>query len=193
MWIAVDVDNTVANTNLELVRRFGVPLKKYPATIIPPEFFLSNEGMRLFQKAEPFPGAAEALKLFSELGYRVAYISSRPGDALFITVRWLQKYGFPADQVLCGLDRNGKVNVIKNEFQAVAVFEDDPRLARQALVNGVPALWLKDWPYNRRLPPVKVAGFNAERVIRFKSWIEVQKAVITSNPDLVTLIRGKGE
>ena len=107
MWIAVDVDNTVANTNLELVRRFGLPLKKYPATQIPPEFFLSNEGMRLFQKTEPFPGAAEALNLFSELGYRIAYISSRPGDALFITVRWLQKHGFPADQVLCGLDRNG--------------------------------------------------------------------------------------
>ena len=83
--------------------------------------------------------------------------------------------------------------MIKNELQVVAVFEDDPRLARQTLVNGVPAFWLKDWPYNRKLPPVKVAGSNAERVIRFKSWNEVQKAVITSNPDLATLTRGKGE
>ena len=196
MYIAVDIDNTVVNTNLELVRHFGqagISVKEYPAPEIPPEFFLSNEGLRLFQKAEPFPGAAEALKLFSELGYRVAYISSRPGAALFTTVRWLQKHGFPADQVLCGLDENGKIDTIKNKLRAVAVFEDDPRVVKQAMAHGVQALWLKDWPYNRKLPLVKVAGINVERVIRFKSWIEVQKVVIISNPALSALARREEE
>ncbi|AEG15960.1 hypothetical protein Desku_2426 [Desulfofundulus kuznetsovii DSM 6115] len=191
MWIAVDVDNTVANTNLELVRRFGVPLNKYPAPL-PPGFFSTQEGLKLLQRAEPFPRAAETLKTLADLGYRIAYISSRPGDALFLTVRWLQKHGFPADQVLCGLDRQGKAEVATKELQAVAVFEDDPVLAA-ALLNKVPALWLKDWPYNRKLPAGKGARWNAERVIRFRAWSEVEKAVVTSNPELAALIGKKGE
>jgi|GEM_PF-1639766 len=196
MYITVDIDNTVANTHLELVRRFGrggVSVKEYPAPEIPPEYFLSSEGMRLFQEVEPFPGAAGALKLFSDLGYHIAYLSSRPVNALFITTRWLKKHGFPVDQVFCGLDRNGKIDAIKNKLRAVAVFEDDPGMAKQAIANGVPALWLKDWPYNRKLPPVKVTALIAERVIRFKSWTEVQKAVVTSNPDLATQVRHEEE
>ncbi|RKO65731.1 hypothetical protein D7024_01270 [Desulfofundulus salinus] len=192
MWIAVDVDNTVANTNLELVRRFGVSLKKYPAPEVPPGFFCTEEGLRLLQRAEPFPRAAETLKTLAELGYRIAYVSSRPGDALFLTVRWLQKHGFPADQVLCGLDRQGKAEVATKELQAVAVFEDDPVLAAVLLAH-VPALWLKDWPYNRKLPAGKGAKWNADRVIRFRAWSEVLKAVVTSNPDLAALIGKKGE
>ncbi|OAT83486.1 LNS2 domain-containing protein [Desulfotomaculum copahuensis] len=196
MWIAVDIDNTVANTNLELVRRFGIPLNKYPAPQIPPKFFTSDEGMRLFQRSEPFPGAADALRLFSDLGYRVAYISSRPGNTMFLTVRWLKSHGFPVeqarDQVSCGLDQNRKLEMITKELAAVAVFEDDPRMARYALVYGL-TVWLKDWPYNRKLPPVKAPGYNTERVIRFKSWAEVQNAVITSNLDLAAITQRKGE
>jgi len=136
------------------------------------------------------------LNLFSDLGYRIAYISSRPGQALFLTVRWLQKHGFPVDpirdQVSCGLNRKGKLEMLTKELSAVAVFEDDPYMARQALAHGIPAVWLKDWPYNRKLPPVKAAG-HISAAIRFKSWAEVQNAVITSNPDLAAIARGKGE
>ncbi|HHW42606.1 MAG TPA: hypothetical protein GXX25_02145, partial [Desulfotomaculum sp.] len=85
-----------------------------------------------------------------------------------------------------------KVEVATKELQAVAVFEDDPVLAA-ALINKIPALWLKDWPYNRKLTAGKGARWNADRVIRFRAWGEVEKAVVTSNPDLAAITRGKGE
>lgn len=181
MWIAVDIDNTVANTNLELVRRFGISLKKYPAPEVPPGFFASREGLRLLQRAEPFPHAARALEVLAHLGYRIAYISSRPGDALFATVRWLQVHGFPADRVVTGLSRNAKVDAVR-ELEPAAVFEDDP-IAARTLAGEVPAVWLKDWPYNRLSGRggVRRPGSN---VIRFKSWEEVLRAVISSNPEL---------
>lgn len=192
MWIAVDIDNTVANTNLELVRRFGVHLKEYPSPEVPTQFFCTGEGLRLLQRAEPFPRAAETLKTLADLGYHIAYTSTRPGDALFLTARWLQKHGFPAGRVLCGLTREEKAEVAARELKAVAVFEDDPLLA-VTLLNKVPALWLKDWPYNRKLHGGKGARWNAGRVIRFRAWGEVLKAVTTANPDLAALIDQKGE
>jgi hypothetical protein len=181
VWIAVDIDNTVANTNLELVRRFGISLKKYPAPEVPPGFFASREGMQMLQKVEPFPHAARALEVLADLGYRIAYISSRPGDALFATVRWLQVNGFPADQVVTGLVGDAKLDVIR-ELEPTAVFEDDP-IAVKMLVGRVPAVWLKDWPYNRPggRDGIQRPGSN---VIRFKSWEEVFRAVISSNPEL---------
>ncbi len=201
MWITADVDNTVANTNLELIRMFNISLRKYPSPEVPPEFFCGgDECLQMFQKVEPFPNAAETLQTMAQLGYKIAYLSSRPVAALFITVRWLQKHGFPADQVLCGLDPAGKVEVVTKELKAVAAFEDDPLLVA-ALLDKVPALWLKDWQYNRKLPKIKKCSArwnkdaircNADRVIRFKSWKEVQKAVVTSNPNLAALTFEEG-
>lgn len=73
-------------------------------------------------------------------------------------------------------------------LNAVAYFEDDPFLVRP-LLNKVPALWLKDWPYNRKLPLGKSARQNQNRVIRFSAWQEVKRVVIASNPELAALCR----
>ncbi|MBO8128922.1 MAG: hypothetical protein H0Z39_06955 [Peptococcaceae bacterium] len=127
----------------------------------------------MLQKVEPFPHAARALGILADLGYRIAYISSRPGDALFNTVRWLQVNGFPADQVVTGLSRESKLNTVR-ELGPAIVFEDDPVVAA-SLAGKVPALWLKDWPYNRKI---------SQGVIRFKSWQEIFRAMISSNPEL---------
>ncbi|MBO8129273.1 MAG: hypothetical protein H0Z39_08770 [Peptococcaceae bacterium] len=183
VWIAVDVDNTVATTNLELVRRFDVSLKTYPSKL-PPGFFDSREGRRVLQEVQPFPLAEKTLATLAGLGYRIAYVTCRSSDALFATIRWLQVHHFPVDQVVTisgdlAAARKEKLNVIRS-LDPAAVFEDDPWVAGN--LAGAFTVWLKDWPYNRKL---------TQGVIRFKSWQEVFEATVSTNPGLALALKEK--
>lgn len=183
MWIAVDIDNTIANTNLALVRKFGISLRRYPAPEVPPDFFATVEGLRLLQEVELFLYADAALGILNNLGYQVAYLSSRPVNSLFITQRWLRETGCPPGEIRIGLDNGGKQELIR-ELKPVAVFEDDPAVIRP-LTNLYPpaALWLKEWPYNQQAKG-GVSRPGAGRVVRFGSWDEVCQVVTASNPFL---------
>lgn len=189
MWITVDIDNTIANTNLALVRKFGISLKKYPAPEVPPGFFATVEGLRLLQNVELFPYADTALDILNDLGYRVAYLSSRPAGSLFVTQRWLRENNCPPGEVRLGLPPAGGKQEFIRELKPVAVFEDDPAVIRPLFDLYPPAtLWLKNWPYNQ---PAKggVSRSGAGRVVRFGSWDEVCQAITASNPFLAAARR----
>ncbi len=106
------------------------------------------------------------------------FASCRPHAALAGTQRWLRANGLPAGSVITGLSREGKIRLVVEDFQPAMVFEGDPVIA-VALAGRVPAVWVKDWPYNRRLvfqsPP-------PPGVLRFHSWREWRMAAMDS-PD----------
>ncbi|MDI6908023.1 MAG: hypothetical protein QMC81_11140 [Thermoanaerobacterales bacterium] len=159
MWVGVDVCNTLANVNLELLRRFNIRMNEYPAPI-EPEWFASSEGLRVLWAAEPFPGAAAALARLVRNGYRLVYVSSRPKEAEFITLRWLEFHGFP-EAPLCLLPRGRKV-ILSEKARVAAFFEDNPQEILTLKRAGVDVI-VKDWPYNRAV----------QGSARFKAWREV--------------------
>lgn len=163
--IAVDIDNTIADTQGELMRRFGASVDSYPCPKVPEGFFGSKEGVDFFCSVKAFPGAALALRRLSGLGHRIVFLTCRPTAALSGTERWLRENGFVSDALLTGLSREGKARFAVECFQPVMVFEDDPVIV-EGLSGLVPMVWVKDWPYNRRVPE-DLAG-----VERFHSWRE---------------------
>jgi len=195
VWIAVDIDNTIANTNLWLVRAFNITLKKYPAPEVPAGFFDSNESIKLFQDVEPFPDAAITLQILEGLGFKIAYISSRPKSVLLPTLHWLKQHEFPKQHdsskhhLFCGLTTNEKKVFLTQKLHAVACFEDDPVLAK-SLLGEVPVVWLKDWPYNHKIPAHKNKRGEISRVTRFDSWWDVYNIVLTTNYGLADAVYG---
>lgn len=76
-----------------------VTLNVYPAPI-PREFFRSPEELRSFSLAKSFPGAAETVRGLAEKMGGLAYVTCRPGEAEFVTRRWLRLHGFPEAPVI---------------------------------------------------------------------------------------------
>jgi hypothetical protein len=169
MWIGVDICNTIANVNLELVRRFNIALDVYPAANGPPrDFFSSPEGVKFFWNVEPFPHAAQALRRIAGAGYRLAYVSSRPRETYFVTKRWLALCGFPPGPVMLGLAAERKV-ALATRYGLAGFFEDDPAVAAALAGAGI-RVWLKDWPYNRKV--------GVKQLVRFREWREIARSII---------------
>ncbi len=131
-YIAVNVDNTLANTSLA-----GDAI---PADL-PEEFYLKHL-KELYFKTKPYPGAVETMSQIAQYCDPV-YTTARPRVAGFITVRWLVINGFPDGPLIF-------IPPQKRYFPDPAgVIDDDPR---------VPALYPPEWadrlyvmaqPYNK--------------------------------------------
>lgn len=165
MLVAVDICNTIANVNLELLRYFRLDLEKYPHPAVPPEFFESGRGQEVFFKADPFPGAQETLFELHKRGCRIEYVTSRPQSAKFVTKRWLTIHGFPSGRIIFAGGPKEKADLVHRR-RYVLFFEDDPRVINEllALRCGVDIL-VKDWQYNRSL--------KQEQLVRFRRWREL--------------------
>lgn len=143
--IAVDICNTLADVNRVLAEDFSVSLQQYPASI-PNGFWLSPEGMRVFQAAPPIAGAVEAVSALAGAHGGVVYITSRPVEAEFVTLRWLRMHGFPKGKVVfCGGAAEKVAAYIG--FSPSLVAEDDPGVAAAVGSVGIPVVAL-EWPYN---------------------------------------------
>lgn len=188
-WIVVDIDNTVANTNRELVRKFGGSLDEYSFNQVPQGFFGTSEGLRLLQDAVAFPDAAWALRALMSLGARLQYVSCRPAGALSVTERWLQVNGFPKGPVLTGLSRKCKVYIVAGAMRPGMVFEDDPVVAA-SITPMVGMVWLKDWPYNRKHPPPERPW--PATVLRFDTWAEILHIALEARNGLLPKRSGRG-
>ncbi len=164
MKVAVDICNTIANVNLELLRHFEtITFDKYPFPEVSRDFFLTGEGLRIFRKAEAFPGAADVLNKLSGRECQIVYVTSRSRTAEFITKRWLEIHRFPKGPVFF-VSQDKKADFAARKEIAL-FFEDEPYTAAAMLAAGI-KVFLKDWPYNRH-----VRGKNLKR---FKSWREIK-------------------
>jgi hypothetical protein len=121
--IMVDIDGTIAATGELLLSRYKIPLQEYPAPL-PECFWTSPEGLAIFRDVKPIPGSVETLNAVSESG--ITYFTLRPRKADFITVRWLQKHGFPEGPVFFCKSLAEKAQMVK-DIDPILVIDDDPR------------------------------------------------------------------
>lgn len=119
--ILVDIDGTIAATGEILLSRYKVPLQQYPAPM-PDNFWTSPEGLAIFRDVEPIPTSIEALNTVET----VAYFTIRPRKSGFITIRWLQKHGYPEGPVYFCKTLAEKAQLAE-DLKPVMVIDDDPR------------------------------------------------------------------
>ncbi|NYE57205.1 HAD family hydrolase [Carboxydothermus ferrireducens] len=136
--VFVDICNSIADVNSELQKR-GVDTTVYPSKVN----FGTEEWLKVFAEALPFPGSAEAIQKLAE-DFEVVYITSRPKIATFVTLRWLKLWGFPEGELLIGVKDKARYAKI---FNPVFALEDDPKIAKAYTELRVPVI-VKKQPYN---------------------------------------------
>ncbi|SFR12557.1 hypothetical protein [Desulfoscipio geothermicus] len=169
MLIGVDIDNTIADTNHELIKRFGIKMESYPDPAVPVDFFKTKNCLKLLARTKAFPVSAQILTAISRSGGQLVYVTSRPLITNFITHRWLELNGYPFGPVVYTTSDKKAEIACTNSFYAF--FEDDPLVAQLLLRSGV-LVFLKDWPYNRDI--------TASKLFRFKKWHEIEKLLVSA-------------
>lgn len=159
MLIGVDICNTIANINYELLQKFNISPKQYPAPEVPRDFFTSPEGLKLFMNARPYYSAQKVLLKIITGGYRIVYMTSRPKVAEFVTRRWLKLNGFPLGNV--EFIPSSEKAAMAQDSGMVAFFDDDP-VVIQDLIQKKITTFVKVTPYNSHLV--------GPHVVRFKDW-----------------------
>ncbi|WP_338832845.1 hypothetical protein MHLNE_15930 [Moorella humiferrea] len=159
MRVGVDIDNTIANLNAGLLKRFNVSLKVYPSPELPEGFFATPEGMEALAEADPLPGAVETLRTFSEWGHEIFYITSRPPLAISLTRNWLETRDFPRGAI--NFVPRGRKRLLAQACNIDLFFEDDPREVK-GLAGVVPWVCVPAWPYN--------TNTRGPGIYRFSSW-----------------------
>lgn len=162
MLIGVDICNTIANINYELLQKFNISPKLYPAPEVPKDFFINVEGLKMFLNARPYYHAKQVLAGMTAEGYRIVYMTSRPKTAEFVTRRWLNLHGFPAGSV--EFIQSSEKATMAQYLRMVAFFDDDPVVIQGLTEKGIP-VFVKAAPYN--------ANIIGPNVVRFKDWIHI--------------------
>ncbi|MTI84969.1 MAG: hypothetical protein FH756_14015 [Firmicutes bacterium] len=161
MLVGIDICNTIANVNYELLHKFNLNLKKYPAPEVPDNYFLTKAGLKVFKNARPFYQAKDILWQMAAQGCRLVYVTSRPKVANFITRRWLEVNEFPKGKVEFLSSRDKAI--MAKDSGMVAFFDDDPVVIMDLLELSIPInIYVKTAPYNRH--------FNASNIVKFQKW-----------------------
>jgi uncharacterized HAD superfamily protein len=163
MRIGVDICNTIANVNAEILKCYHVSLDVYPFPELPAGFFSTTEGLTLLARAKPLAGAVEVLKNYALHGHEIIYITSRPVIAANITREWLAVHGFPRGSIVF-LPRGYK-KVFAAHYGIGLFFEDDP-IEAAGLQEAVGQVYMPAWPYNRNV--------KGRYIQRFTSWKDMQ-------------------
>lgn len=139
--ILVDIDGSLAATGELLLSRYKIPIRKYPAPM-PDGFWSSPEGLAVYRDVEPIPDSIKALNIAED---DIAYFTLRPPIAGFVTIRWLQKHGYPEGPVYFCRTRAEKAQLAE-KLGPFLVIEDDPKAPS---LFKVPLIIIAR-PYNRR-------------------------------------------
>lgn len=150
MLVGVDVDNTIAATLPEILKRLGwktvaTGYNLFRTREEEERFFLENA--EIFARVQPYSFAAEALQELVGRGHEIAYISARPKHALGATELWLEVHGFPQGRVILTRDKPGALR----DLGASVMVEDAPAEVAALRALGMTAI-IKDQVYNRPLP-----------------------------------------
>lgn len=142
--VLVDIDGTIAATGELLLSRYKIPLQQYPAPM-PDGFWSSSEGLEVYRDVEPIPGSIETLNEL-ENNAAVTYFTLRPKKSDFITVRWLQKYGYPEGPVFFCSTLAEKAQLVE-DTEPILVIDDDPQVF---LLDSAPLVIIAR-PYNKMI------------------------------------------
>lgn len=158
MIIAIDIDNTVAQTVRPLVRHFGEKILQtyyiFPDRRQEEAFFGQHKD--LFEDLQPYHRAPEILQGLAKKGWKIIYLTSRNEAVRATTIRWLLAKGFPQGDVIFTPNKAGVLRSIR----PWALIEDAPHHIEAAAY--LTKVLIKDQPYNRHLP-----GH------RFSRWAEI--------------------
>ncbi len=115
--------------------------------------------------AEPYPGAAEAVRRWHDAGHWIHVTSHRRESCAPATVRWLSKRGFPFDDLHCSFDKIPRCV----ELEIDLLVDDSPVNIRRARENGMLAATLIH-PWNETL-------VGTDGVIGAREWPELERLV----------------
>ena len=159
MRIAIDIDSTLHHhwdaLSAAARRRFGIEL--------PYGEQLTYGSTRLRQcqldvcvaetqrddailAAQPYPGAAEAVRAWHEAGHFVLIASHRPGGCTVSTQAWLERIGVPHDELHCSEDKLGRCRELGIEL----VIDDEPATLQGAVDLGLTAATIRH-PWNEEV------------------------------------------
>lgn len=146
--IAVDLCNTVCDINGVLEKCLHTTRKKgsYHIDGLTPEFFQVHT--EIFREAEPFPYAADALRLLNE-EYDIVYLTARPEVAYNATLDFLRNNHFPAGEIIFS---TRKADVFLQKKTMAFAIDDAPHEIASYVSAGIPVL-IKAWDYNEHMGP----------------------------------------
>jgi FMN phosphatase YigB (HAD superfamily) len=157
--IAIDIDSTLHHYWDQLAaaarRRFGVDLP-YEHQVTWTIGELRPEQLKAciaethaepnVLRAEPYPGAVDAIRRWKEQGHFIHITSHRETGAHDATTRWLDRIGVQYDELYCSFDKVTRCR----EIGIDVLIDDSPVNLRGAIDAGITAATLLH-PWNRDL------------------------------------------
>ena len=184
MIIGIDIDDTIAKTNISLIEEAlsydkefcdGRGFKDKEAYSLKDMFYWSEEDVakfmayirdgNLFTEISPIKDSRLYVNKLYDEGYKIYFITRRKNTAhmLKITMKWLDKHGFKYHKLLMGISDKGPVC----EKENVTLFIDnDVKHVKEVLSRGIDSLLMTD-SYNGDCKEFKRVG----------SWEEVYEYI----------------
>jgi uncharacterized HAD superfamily protein len=176
MKIAIDIDSTLHHywDDLERAarRRFGVSLPyaeqvTWEISQLRPEqlraCIAETHADRIVLKAEPYPGAVDAVRRWHEAGHWIHITSHRAVTAHDATTRWLEQIGLPYDDLHCSYDKITRAK----ELGIDLLIDDSPVNLTGALEAGIMGATIRH-PWNRDL-------VEEEDIVAADDWPELER------------------
>jgi uncharacterized protein len=113
--------------------------------------------------AQPYPGAVETVRAWSEQGHWIHVTSHRPLGAWDATAEWLRTIGMPFDDLHCSYDKISRCV----ELGVDVLVDDSPVNLRHARAEGMIAATIVH-PWNREL-------VGDDGVIGAEDWNELRE------------------
>ena len=162
MIIGIDIDDTIAKTNISLLEEAfqydkdhcgGRGFKNKEAYALKDMFYWSDEDVlnfmtfirdgNLFTEISPIKDSALYVNKLFEEGHKIYFITRRKNTAnmLKVTMKWLDKHGFKYHKLLMGCSEKGNVC----EEERVNLFIDnDVKHVTEVACKGIKVLLMSD-------------------------------------------------
>ena len=168
----IDIDDTICQLIPELINVWYCMTGKFVKVedwitynmwdmydISPDDYFKHCRELSIMERALPVEGASETIHRLSEF-YYVTYLTARGWheNAHNLTLKWLEKWGFPPCDLHVIPLHAPKHEYIKYEFPNVnreeSIFIDDnPKHVKGVVENGIiDKVFLIDAPWNNQYP-----------------------------------------
>jgi uncharacterized HAD superfamily protein len=113
--------------------------------------------------AEPYPGAVETVKAWSEQGHWIHVTSHRSNRAREATEAWLEKIGMPYDDLHCSYDKITRCR----ELGVHVLVDDSPVNLKRATEEGILGATI--------IHPWNVQLVESDGVIGARDWSELRE------------------
>lgn len=183
MKIAIDLDGVIANIDREIVFRLDKlgyktdPKKWYKYNIkdnIPKEYHndIDNwfDDETFYLNAIGYESMFYAMNQWFYDGNDIYIITCRPEYLTDATVRWLDEWCYPYNDIILGCKKREKINIIK-DIGAKVLIEDDPEEAYVAHQNGILGILMEkpytvDYEFAGKRPELVSDGYNVSNRLR---------------------------